>query len=481
MGRRSPRQFAEPPEGPVGAKLELTYACNLRCGFCYTDSPRQTLQRRAELSDEEWRRIADETIEAGVVEAVVSGGEPLLRRDLTLDLVDRFAQAGIGTTLNTNGWFVDADVASRLGAHGGVTAHVSIDGPRPGLHDASRGVPGSWRRAVDAIDHLLSRGVGVCVVHVVTPDNAAELPDTLEQMLRLGVTWMRVTSVVETGAAARGGSWRTDGEATQRVVRDFEERHPNAMRIRLSGTVSALGLTGLAAPASFLVRPNGDVRTDSLRPFTFGNAARDGVDDCWRRIRSDWRDERIAAWAASLRSGRDLANSEVVAYLDDEVPVGAGADGEATRGEDPRTAPVPAPAPLRARPPEEDRRESHRRISGLAARRTYRLARVRVNDGEGARIVRRVGDGRYIRLNSSGGTVLDALDGGSEEDAARALLQRFGIPTERAMADAAHATRTLLRHGVIVPEGAALDARPSEPGTSDLPGEEPDGARAASL
>ncbi len=32
---------SEPPPHPVGGKLEITFACNLRCGFCYTDSPRQ--------------------------------------------------------------------------------------------------------------------------------------------------------------------------------------------------------------------------------------------------------------------------------------------------------------------------------------------------------------------------------------------------------------------------------------------------------
>ena len=47
----------------------------------------------------------------------------------------------------------------RLGALRGVTAHVSLDGARAGLHDGSRGVPGSWRRAVEGIDRLLgSRG-----------------------------------------------------------------------------------------------------------------------------------------------------------------------------------------------------------------------------------------------------------------------------------------------------------------------------------
>ena len=66
-GRRLLRQVApsEVPERPIGGKLELTYYCNLRCSFCYTDSPRRTLEGSLEMGDEDWRRVVDETHRAG--------------------------------------------------------------------------------------------------------------------------------------------------------------------------------------------------------------------------------------------------------------------------------------------------------------------------------------------------------------------------------------------------------------------------------
>src|SRR5438270_4259559 len=99
----NPRPVA--PACPVGAKLELTYRCNLRCGFCYTDSPRRTLERAPELSDAAWRTVVAQAIEAGIVEAVLSGGEPLLRRELVRDLIARLSAAGVTVNLTTNGWF----------------------------------------------------------------------------------------------------------------------------------------------------------------------------------------------------------------------------------------------------------------------------------------------------------------------------------------------------------------------------------------
>ena len=233
LGRRPPRALTEAPDRPIGAKFEITYACNLRCGFCYTDSPRHTLQRTPELSDEQWREVVRQSLDLGIVEAVVTGGEPLLRRELTLGVVEELAGEGAGVTLNTNGWFVDEEAAARLGALRGVTAHVSLDGARAGLHDGSRGVPGSWRRAVEGIDRLLGAGVGVCVVHVVTPENAAAVPDFLEQMWALGVPWIRMTPVVVTGAAARGGDWSISSRALQEAVGAFRQKRGEAMRIVL--------------------------------------------------------------------------------------------------------------------------------------------------------------------------------------------------------------------------------------------------------
>jgi MoaA/NifB/PqqE/SkfB family radical SAM enzyme len=491
LGRRPPRTLVVAPERPIGAKLEITYACNLRCGFCYTDSPRHTLQRTPELSDDEWREVVRQSLELGIVEAVVTGGEPFLRKELTLGLIETLSEAGVGVTLNTNGWFVDEEVASRLGALHGVTAHVSLDGARAGLHDGSRGVPGSWRRAVEGIDRLLGVGVGVCVVHVVTPGNAAGFSDFLEQMWALGVPWVRATPVVVTGAAARGGDWKISKGALDEAAEAFRRRHGEAMKVQVQpGTGGGISLQGRAAPGSYLVRPNGDVRPDSLRPFTFGNAIRDGVETCWVAIREGWDDERINRWADSMKRPEDLKKSDLVAYLDDEVPIAEGSSGSPRRngggsGESSpttisgtttsgRQAEVPAPTPPKPVDPAEELREAQEKVRGLAGRRRYKHAPLRWTGSEEQRFVRLAGDGTYLRLNESGGVVMDALDRGTLADAESALRARYGIDAERARDDAVTATRDLLSRHVVMAADAS-GSFPLEPGTTDLPGSEPSG------
>jgi len=495
VGRRPRRALTECPERPIGAKLELTYACNLRCGFCYTDSPRRTLQRTPELSDDEWQRVVGETLDLGIVEAVVTGGEPFLRRELTLEVVETLAAAGVGITLNTNGWFVDEEIATRLGALRGVTAHVSVDGARAGLHDSSRGVPGSWRRAIEGIDRLLGAGVGVCAVHVVTPGNADAVGDFLEQMWTLGVPWVRVTPVVVSGAAARGGEWRVSREALRETAAEFEGQRGTAMRIDVqAGTAGTLSLQGRDAPGSFLVRPNGEVRPDSLRPFSFGNAARDGAAACWTALREGWDDERINRWAGAMKGPGDLPKADLVAYLDDEVSIRGGSSGPPRRkgggsaesglttlsgtSNDPgtggRDAPIPEKTPPKPVDPAQELLEAEGKVRELAGARRYRHSALRWTGSERQRFVRLADDGRYLRLNESGGVVMDALDGGTLADAASALRTRYGIDEERAGQDAVAATRDLQRRGVVM-AAAATGAFPAEPGTTDLPGLEPAG------
>ena len=294
----------------------------------------------------------------------------------------------------------------------------------------------------------------------------------LEQMWTLGVRWLRPTPVVVSGAAARGGEWEVSRSELRAAIREFEARRGTAMRIDLrGGNAGSLADVQSRPPASMLVRPGGAVRIDSLLPFSFGNAAADGVAACWERIRGGWRDERIVSWAGSLQHSTDLAESELVPYLDNEIEI-AGESGEAPA--DTRDAPLPAPAPLPQVDPDEDFAAASRRIGELALARRYRWAPLRTGGGEEPRIVRRSFDGRYVRLNRAASAAMDALDGGTPAEAA-ARLAGIGAPAGSATDDALAATRELLRLGVVTPAGGDGSPPAADPGPSDLPGLEPTG------
>jgi MoaA/NifB/PqqE/SkfB family radical SAM enzyme len=463
VGRRMLHHVAplEVPDRPIGAKLELTYHCNLRCGFCYTDSPRRTLARTAEMSDEEWRRIVVETIDLGVIEVVLTGGEPLLRRELTLETVERLTEAGVMVTLNTNGWFLDADAADRL-AGTGVRVHVSLDGASAELHDASRGVPGAWRRAVEAADLMLSRGTRVQIVHVVTPKNEATFGEFLDQMRLLAPTSVRIVPVGLIGAAAREGEWAVDFDRILKSVESFGR--PARPRLlpgpELPDSVVALDWT----PRAFLIRPNGAFLADSQHPFSFGDAGRQELAECWSGLREKWRDRQVSGWRAGARSREQAPQRDLVPYRDEEQVVSGlspAVGGAAKGGQDLERA----MEVLQAKMPDfpADGRggigAATARIRELALDRRYRLAEVRWGGSRsGERLVRVLASGQVRGLNRTAGTVMDALDAGGAADAVNALAaENPGVAPERIERDALDAISGLIEAGIAVPALAARD------------------------
>ncbi|MFB7507831.1 pyrroloquinoline quinone biosynthesis protein PqqE [Streptomyces broussonetiae] len=88
------------PAPPWALLAELTHACPLRCGYC--SNPVELVSRSAELSTAQWSDVFRQAGALGVVHTHLSGGEPLLRRDLPA-LVAAADGAGLYTQLVTSG------------------------------------------------------------------------------------------------------------------------------------------------------------------------------------------------------------------------------------------------------------------------------------------------------------------------------------------------------------------------------------------
>ncbi len=440
-----------PPETPVGIKLELTHLCNLKCPFCYTDSPRHTRAKSADLSDDEWRAVVADAIDCGVIEAVVTGGEPLLRRELTLEVLDSLAAARIGTTLNTNGWFVDDAVADRLAAVEGLLVNISLDGATPELHDGARGGVGSWARAIAGADRLLARGAHVRMIHVVTPTNVAYLDSVLEHVWLLGGASMRLTRVGLQGAAARGGTWGVDSRALFDAVDRFRARRGTAMPVSVN-TASAAGLAAIedVAPAALLIRPSGAVLIDSQKPFRFGTVPDESLQECWDRISSSWPHPDVVEWAQRIPTSDALGRSDQVAYRDPEIEL-VSAPRPTPTGRPVAESSIPSEPAVISGPIDLD--GARRTVVDLALSRSYRLGLVRATgSGERGRYVRVVGNGRTCRLNSTGAVVMDACDGGTPGDAVERLAARHpAIARTTLENDVLASVRSLLDRNVLVP------------------------------
>jgi MoaA/NifB/PqqE/SkfB family radical SAM enzyme len=439
----------EPAARPIGAKLELTYRCNLTCPFCYTDSPRRSREHAPDLSDEAWRDAVRQAIDLGIVEAVVTGGEPLLRRELALELLETLSAAGVGLTLNTNGWFVDDEVARRLAALRDLQVNLSLDGATPELHDAIRGVSGSWTRGLAALDRLVARHVRVRTIHVVTPSNAAYVDELLELVWAAGAASARLTTVGPIGAAARDGDWRVDVSALRRAARAFEARR-EAMPVRVvHATMGSIATIEDFAPGSLLIRPNGAVQMDSIRPFGFGRLPEDTLADAWHQIVAGWPQPELVEWAHEIRSTQTIREASVVPYRDESVALAGPAPAA--------TAAAAAATSLRLGVPAigtvGDLAAARAHVVGQALARHYVLGDVRWTDPSATKRVVRIPATRTTTLlNETATLVMDTCAGGTPAGAVDQLVARFPA-TDRGVleTDVLGAVRDLLARRVLVP------------------------------
>src|SRR2546429_344379 len=130
-GGPPPRPRPPPPAPPPFALLaELTHRCPLRCAYC--SNPLQLTRARHELDTATWQRVLAEAAELGVVQVHLSGGEPLVRRDLTA-LVSACGQLDLYTNLITSGIGLTAERAVELAAAGLASVQVSIQAHDDGL------------------------------------------------------------------------------------------------------------------------------------------------------------------------------------------------------------------------------------------------------------------------------------------------------------------------------------------------------------
>ena len=101
MVEQPPRVVYRELKSPVTAQMELTARCNNLCLYCY-NSFRGDKEQHPGLQLEDSLRIARQLADNEVFEVVLTGGEPLYRRDLVYPVASFLSSECVDVKLNTN-------------------------------------------------------------------------------------------------------------------------------------------------------------------------------------------------------------------------------------------------------------------------------------------------------------------------------------------------------------------------------------------
>ena len=142
-------------ELPAFCLLVVSKRCNFKCRMCNMWRNKNRRIDRKELTIDEIRGFVDDlknvTTEPIFIHLI--GGEALLRKDL-MDIVSYIKARGYNSSITTNGFYINDNMAKRIVASRLTGIFLSLDGIKQETHDYMRGVRGSYRRVMNAIDLL---------------------------------------------------------------------------------------------------------------------------------------------------------------------------------------------------------------------------------------------------------------------------------------------------------------------------------------
>lgn len=182
---------------PFTLAWELTRACAFACRHCRAEA--QPRRDPRELTTEEALRLIDQIKEFGNPILVVTGGDPMMRRDL-YDILAYAVQKGVRTALTpTTTRLVTAKALARVKEAGVSRVALSIDGPSAEAHDAFRGFRGSFQIAQGIARDIVATGLSLQINTTISRYNLHLLEEMTQMVSDLSAVQWSLFFLVPTG------------------------------------------------------------------------------------------------------------------------------------------------------------------------------------------------------------------------------------------------------------------------------------------
>lgn len=285
-------------KSPVTAQMALTYGCNNLCKYCYNSTRGLTEQDKG-ISLEDSMKIAKQIVDNEIFEVVLTGGEPLLRRDLLYPLAKYFSQNDTDVKMNSNLVLVDYEDTQKIKDSGILSVFGSLSSANKTTYNYITQTK-NYSKAVWGLETLLKNGIPTGVNMVVTNLNKNQVYETGEFLHRLGVNAFCATpastceymnselelspdSVVKTldGLLALQNDFGMSVDVVEPIPRcivDNPEKYEQFFRRDCA-----------AGKMTISIDPNGDVTPCTHVSKKYGNLLEDNLRDIWKNMK-EWRD-----------------------------------------------------------------------------------------------------------------------------------------------------------------------------------------------
>ena len=168
-------------KAPLSVQIEVTENCNHRCTHCYNYWKKGDKCIFENMTFATAKKVADEVINSQVFGVTLTGGEPFLNFDVTMYLVNRFKEAGIQVSINSNLTLITPSIIDELKEANVLGILTSILGDNEEVHDKITCTKGSFLRLLEALEMCKEKNFPVSANMVVTRENL----DTIENVAKI--------------------------------------------------------------------------------------------------------------------------------------------------------------------------------------------------------------------------------------------------------------------------------------------------------
>ena len=258
-------------------EMGITFDCNAACERCSSDKMKNSNKRK--LTIEEIRRVGQECIDLGMIQFNLTGGEPLIEKNI-FEIINAFRPKKTFITINTNASLLTEDLIVRLRDAGVDKIKISVDSPIAEEHDRMRGIPGLFEHIVKMLE-IIKRTPGIDgqLSTVVIKEN---INHRIWDLVKLAEKYGATLGLT---IAARSGKWinkpgimLTD---EHRKILPELIKHPLVVRDTEAGYIKARCPAG---NEELYITCYGDIIPCPLVQLSFGNVKNESLKSIWAKL-----------------------------------------------------------------------------------------------------------------------------------------------------------------------------------------------------
>ncbi len=178
---------------PLAGSFELTSRCTLDCKMCYVHRRECDKSAIAEEKDTAfWIDLAEKAKDAGMLVLLLTGGEPLLRKDFD-EIYTACKKLGMIISVNTNATLIDENKIRLFKELPPQKLSITLYGASEETYGKLCGNADAYRKVTDSIRKLHGAGIPIKLNYSITPQNAHEVEAAYGFAQELGIPFQAVS------------------------------------------------------------------------------------------------------------------------------------------------------------------------------------------------------------------------------------------------------------------------------------------------